>query len=330
MPGSVTSVFGGPDDFHAALREDGVLSLLVTGNGPFRARLTQVALDHMHLSTGDEHLSRIAFVGVPADTLLVSLPIGDRPGPIWGGVETQASELMTFGPGQRIHTRTTGPCRWGAIRLSSEDLAEYGRALSGAEFALPPIARWRPRRAALRQLRHFHHAAIRTAEARLAALANSQTAHGLEQQVIHALIQCLSARPVDQETEAASRYRGLLARFEDLLLGEPFPSMDQVSVTLGISKRMLREYCRKQLGMGPDRYRRLRGMQLVRRALRSGAEETSSVCEVARRYGYRDPRRFLVNYRALYGELPSATLQRTPCRTATRSKWPQVESSCNR
>ena len=81
---------------------------------------------------------------MPADTLLVSLPIGDRPGPIWGGIKMQASELMTFGPGQRIHARTDGPRRWGAIRLSSEDLVEYGRAFSGAEFALPPVARWRP------------------------------------------------------------------------------------------------------------------------------------------------------------------------------------------
>ena len=320
MSRSVASVFGNPEDFQAALREDGVLSLLVTGNGPFRARLTQVALDHMHLSAGDEHLSRIAFVSVPTDTLLVSLPIGDRPGPIWGGVEMQASELMTFGPGQRIHARTDGPRRWGVIRLSSEDLAEYGRAFSGAEFALPPIARWRPRRAALRQLCHFHRAAIRTAEARLAALADSEAAHGLEQQVIHALILCLSARPVNQETEAASRSRGLVARFENLLLGEPFPSMHRVSVTLGISKRILREYCQKHLGMGPDRYRRLRGMQLVRRALQSGAAETSSVCEVAKRYGFRDLRRFVINYRALYGELPSAALQRTSRRSATRSE----------
>src|SRR5262249_36118840 len=53
LPGSIASVFGEPDDFQAALREDGVLSLLVTGNGPFRARLTQVALDHVHLSAGD-------------------------------------------------------------------------------------------------------------------------------------------------------------------------------------------------------------------------------------------------------------------------------------
>jgi hypothetical protein len=44
MSGSVTSVFSEPNEFQAALRPDGVLSLLVTGHGQFRARLTQVTL----------------------------------------------------------------------------------------------------------------------------------------------------------------------------------------------------------------------------------------------------------------------------------------------
>ena len=34
MPGSVTSVFGEPEDFQAALREDGVLGMLITGRDP--------------------------------------------------------------------------------------------------------------------------------------------------------------------------------------------------------------------------------------------------------------------------------------------------------
>jgi hypothetical protein len=32
-PGSVTSVFGEPGDFQAALREDGVLGMMITGRG---------------------------------------------------------------------------------------------------------------------------------------------------------------------------------------------------------------------------------------------------------------------------------------------------------
>lgn len=40
-PGSVTSVFGEAEDFAAALSAEGVLSLLVTATGEFRARLTR-------------------------------------------------------------------------------------------------------------------------------------------------------------------------------------------------------------------------------------------------------------------------------------------------
>ena len=79
------SLFSEPDEFQAAMREDGILNLVVTGSGQFRARLTQVRLNYMSLSAGDEYLSRIAFVAVPADTLIVLLPAGDRPAPIWAG-----------------------------------------------------------------------------------------------------------------------------------------------------------------------------------------------------------------------------------------------------
>jgi hypothetical protein len=85
MPGSVTSVFSEPGDFEAALREEGGLGLLITGRGQFLARLTQVKLHRMRLSAAEEQLSRIAFVAVPADLILVSLPIRGRPGLIWGG-----------------------------------------------------------------------------------------------------------------------------------------------------------------------------------------------------------------------------------------------------
>jgi hypothetical protein len=146
MPASVTSVFSEPDDFQTALRADGVLRLLVTGPGQFRARLTQVTLQHLRLSAGDEQLSRIAFVAVPANMIVVVLPVGDRPAPIWGGMGMQAGDMLTFGPGEHIHARTNGRCRWGTIRSPSEYLAQYRRALSGAELVIGPAARWRPPR----------------------------------------------------------------------------------------------------------------------------------------------------------------------------------------
>jgi len=317
MPGSVSSVFGEPEDFAAALRADGVLSVLVTGHGPFRSRLTQVTLHGLCLSAGDEYLPRIAFIATPADTVLVSLPIGSGPWPVWGGMEMQARDVVTLGPGQRVYARTDGPSRWGVIRILAEDLAQYARAMGGAEFVVPPAARWRPPRAALRQLRHFHGAAVRRVEAHSEVLADAEAAHGLEQQIIEALVECLTAGPVEEETRTAARHRAILAQFEDLLQSEPLLGIADICAALGVSERTLRECCNKHLGMAPNRYRRLRGMQLVHRALRSGSPVASSVTAVARRYGFRDLGGFAANYRALLGELPSVTLRRGSHRGVT-------------
>ena len=206
---------------------------------------------------------------------------------------------------------------WGAIHVPNHQLADYGRVLSGAGFVVPPVARWRPRRAAVRQLRDLHRAASRMAEARAGALNDPQAAHGLEQQIIEALVECLTAGPVEEETRTAARHRAILAQFEDLLQSEPLLGIADICAALGVSERTLRECCNKHLGMAPNRYRRLRGMQLVHRALRSGSPVASSVTAVARRYGFRDLGRFAANYQALLGELPSVTLRRGSHRGVT-------------
>jgi hypothetical protein len=100
------------------------LNLVVTGSGQFRARLTQVTLHHLRLSAGNERVSRIAFAAVPEDTFFVSLHLGDRAALTLDGMQMGVDEMITLGPGQRVHARTNGRCRWGAIRLSAEELAQ--------------------------------------------------------------------------------------------------------------------------------------------------------------------------------------------------------------
>ena len=164
MPGSVTSVFSEADEFEAALRKEGCLGLLIIGRGQFRARLTQITLHRLRLSSGEEQLSRIAVVAAPHDLVLISFPIGPAPSPIWNGVRFRAGEIMIIGPGQRVYARTDGPCRWGAIWLSVEELIRYGHAVTGAPFDIPSVARcWRPPPVARGHLGQLHAAAVRIA-----------------------------------------------------------------------------------------------------------------------------------------------------------------------
>lgn len=309
MPGSRASVFGEADDFQAALSADGVAELLVTSRGQFRARLTQIGLERLRLAAVEESQSRIAFITVPPGVVLIAFEIEKGPSPVWAGIEIQAGEIITFGPGERLHARTVGPCHWGAIWVPDRQLADYGLALSHTAFVVPPAARWFPSRATVKELRDLHRAATRIAEARGGAVTDPQAVHGLEHQLLGALIECLS-EPGEKEAAADRRHRDTLARFEDLLDAEPLPRMAAICAALGVSDRMLSERCNKHLGIGPIRYSHLRAMQRVHRALRGGTPDETSISEVARRHGFHALGRLAANYRVVYGELPSATLRR--------------------
>src|SRR5215813_2864016 len=131
MPGSRMSVFGEAEDFQASLSADGVADMLFTGRGDFRARLTQVELERVRLAAVEEAQARIAFVVVPAGRVLVAFPIDRGPSPVWSGIEIRTAEMVTFGPGQRLHVLTIGACHWGAIDVPAQQLADYGHAVNG-------------------------------------------------------------------------------------------------------------------------------------------------------------------------------------------------------
>jgi AraC family transcriptional regulator, ethanolamine operon transcriptional activator len=313
MPSSVTSAFTEAADFEAALREGGGVDLLVTGPGAFRARLTRIALLSLRLASAEEHLPRILLVAAPPGMILVALPGAGEPAPVLGGISMGPREIMTLGPGERLHMRSHGPYRWGGIWLPATELVRYASVMTGTAFTIPCAApRWRLRPAISRHLRQLHSAAIGFVEGRSKALMDGETAHGLEQQLIEALVKGLAKGSAIAAAPATREHREVVFRFEALLQADPERAFqaEEICAALGVSAQTLPRACAEQLGMGPIEYARRRRMQLVHRALRRGNCETASIADLARRYGFRGLGRFAADYRALYGELPSATLRR--------------------
>jgi AraC-like DNA-binding protein len=139
--------------------------------------------------------------------------------------------------------------------------------------------------------------------------ATSEGGHGLEQQLIHALVECLS--------ESTSKFpvgdHRVMALFEELLLAEPNRawSVAEVSRMLGMSDRRIRQSCQAWVGMSPQRFVRLLRLHAVHRALRDPAGRSTSVSEVGQQHGFRHLSRLAAAYRTLFGELPSQTLRQS-------------------
>ena len=220
---------------------------------------------------------------------------------------------MTFGPGHRGHMRTRGPCQWGTICVAAKELAYCLHGSAELSFPIPPVAqRWRAPPAAYRCVRQLHAAIIRVAKVRPDAIVRAEIAHAMEQELIEALAECLSAGQACQETPAARRHPEVMVRFEDILQTQPSGHLraKELSAAIRVSERLLDKCCKEVLGMSPTSYIRLRALHEVHRILHSEESRTMSVSRVARSHGFQGLGHFAAAYRSLFGELPSASLSR--------------------
>jgi AraC-like DNA-binding protein len=314
MLSSITGVFREPDDFQAAMREYGCTNLVTTEQGVFRARLTRIDLHRLRLLSAEESLARIAFFSIPRDAMLVSVPLGDGLSPMWGGTAARIGDIVTLGGGHRMYTRSVSGCSWGVIVFPIKLLESCARAVVGGPLAfVPGVSRRRPSAKACRDLVRLHVSATRVADARAGVITMSEPARALEQELIGAVIACLSEGIVEPGNAANGRHDDIMARFEELLQDHPNRALtsDEICAALDVSGRTLRVCCGEYLGMGPTPYIRLRRLQLARRTLRGADVATASVAQIAAQYGFSEAGRFAGTYRTRFGELPSVTLRRS-------------------
>jgi AraC-like DNA-binding protein len=306
-----TATFANPDDYRAAIGS-ATVNLVVTGGGNFNARLTWLNLGHLHVLHGRENLPRIGFFSLSPTQSFVSFPTNPGAPLTYGGIDLQLGDVVLHSRGERMHQRIDGEGQWGLISLPPEQLAASSKALIGYNIVSPPEG-WvlRPPRSAARHLLGLYSRVCRLAETKHELIANPEVARALEQELIHALVNCLTVGDAVGNLKKRRHHTDIMVQFEDTLAAhaDPRPSLPALCSAIGVPERTLRACCNEFLDMSPTRYQLLQRLNLVRSALWRADPETASVAEIARNHHFLELGRFAVAYRTVFGEMPSSTLR---------------------
>ena len=147
-------------------------------------------------------------------------------------------------------------------------------------------------------------------------LAHPEAARSLEHDLVRALAACLGPATNEEDAVAKRRHAAIMRRFRGLVAASsdrPVYTTD-LCAAIGVSDRTLEICCREHLGMGPQKYLRLRRMQRVRRALALADPGGATVTGIATAHGFWELGRFAAAYRSFYGESPSQTLAAAPAK----------------
>jgi AraC-like DNA-binding protein len=312
MPSCGSSTYVEPEDYQAKFREGRINLVLVKGVG-FKARQTWIEFNHLHILGSEESLPRIAYISLPPERVFFGFPRVSNRLTTWGGLKLGLGDIVLHGRGERMHYRTNSVSCWGFISLVPDHLAAYGKTIAGFDRAMPSGGRvLRPSRRARSELLSLHAQACHLAETEPKTIAHPKVARSLEQQLAHALVNCLVADEVYDPTATKRHYRSIMARFERVLAGRldrPLQVPDVCEI-IEVSQRTLRTCCAEFLGLSPSQYIRLRRLNFARGLLRHADPTTTSVAEIAWRSGFTELGRFAGIYRTAFGELPSTTLAR--------------------
>lgn len=197
--------------------------------------------------------------------------------------------------------------------MTQGTLASAGHALTGRELIDRSATHYlRPPPPEMSRLLRLYQTLEQLAAYGVDVLAQPETARALEEALLYAIVACIGEAAAVPVSWGSLRHVAIIARFEEMLVANcdrPL-HLAEICAAIGASERTLRVSCMEHLGMGPVRYLWLRRMHLARRALILAAPGTKTVTEIATANGFWELGRFAVEYGALFGEAPSATLRR--------------------
>jgi len=309
----VVEEFAEPGEVTAAV-DPSRLEIIPTGPGQFSDKFVSLDLPRLTLRSFRESLPRLAHVTRPPDRAYIGfLPDEACGAVVVDGLDVDVGAIVQFGSTRDSIHRSFARTGWANLSVSHSDLDALNSGLDGNDLAAGAAPRLLlPSKARMHTLRSLHARAIALATDSPDFLAEPELVRSVEDSVVEALIDCLTGLEQRRQSPAQLRHTKVLARFREFLeanMDRPL-YLPEVCAAVGVSHRALSYCCHDFLGMPPKRYFFLRRMHMARRALVEEEPRSATVTEVATRHGFWEFGRFAVQYKTLFGELPSATLRR--------------------
>jgi AraC-like DNA-binding protein len=311
MPSSWVRTFTDADDFGAAMRTSHTV-FNVTERGAYRAHLTGAVLHNLLIQRISDNRARTFHTELIADRICLAFEMQPGPARFLNGMELAPTGIIRAEGGHAYYGRSSSAGALGFISFPRSEATRASQALIGDDVPRPgEILFATPAPDALARMRRLFEATITLVEDDTGVISHLGAARGLEQALIEAMVTCIAGDL--REDRAALRHHGaIMRRFHRLIeqSGDEPLYIPEVCHELGTSLRTLHNCCQEHLGMGPKRFLLLRRMHRVRQALRASEPHETTVTEVLTRYGFWQFGRFAVEYKTLFGEVPSATLAR--------------------
>lgn len=298
-----------PDEFQEkALGWD--IDHLQVASGNYRISMDLAHTQNIQLSNVNHHVGIHEQGAIPPGTYAVSLPFVLDTAPLYCcGERLEKDECPALLPGEEFETHSSGAVNYISILADAGLLDREAVLLTGQPFS----SLLRSRRVCIgkqdqlrlvqtistlmQELKRFpHHLPIRQHEL-------------LEKQLVEQWL--LSIRPLSGEKIKIPNRRLVARKAEQLIRQHPRQrlNIEQLCSLIGCSARTLHLGFKERYNTTPKQYARTLALNAVCRELRN-LSPSGTISEVAMAWGFYHLGRFSQQYRQLFDELPSVTVER--------------------
>jgi len=283
------------------------------GRGPFRGEAQFLHFGGVQIFRLAVNRTLLAQGSFPPNTFGYAPVVTVNEGAIWHRKHLKSGQVRVVAPGQDADHVTSADYQMVALMVEGNRFREWGALCCGFD----PAERLAGRDAvttdpaSCRALWGHLVELLDRAAAQPDCFAQPELVRLIEEDCIRRFVGLIAQVSDGGRTERRTANREQLVRSAEEYMhanvAEPLFVLD-LCRKLGVSERTLRYAFQEIRGLSPMAYFKAGRLNAVRLELKAANADASSVYEIARRWGFWHPGEFAADYRRLFGELPSQTL----------------------